>query len=573
MTNFYGIGKNIIKPEKFKLPEESLNLLLRRADWRFLMSNPDPKKTICFAVGELAKAVNLISDSVIDGDSDYTGDDCDLAVLINPDQVKLKAAWSALKTGGSCYIEWDVQPYARPQSVRTKLRNSGFDEISLYLPNPPPDHSITNVWFPLEDSKAIGFYINDSSRKNTKSIIARVKGVLRRLGWFLCSKLFITYPWFLTHGFKNYIICSLAYKSNFNESVKSFTTNTPSASNADPYILISENYRIDTLESKLKSLGVCHHSNKVSILMRSTGDSIYNKAILLVFSGTSNEPSLLVKRSRIAESAFHLANEANVLRTIRENHGYIPGVPNLLFISQDSGSCTVGESFIEGVPIMNIRKRKNYRELALKATKFQIKLAEYTKIKAPIDWRDNIIKPVISYFTSSFNSVLDNDLIQKSNDIMNDLQLTQLVCEHRDFSPWNILINSDRELGVIDWEGSTLQGLPAVDLINCLTYLSFYLDNNWEPSRFSECYRRMLDENSFEGTVFKECLTSYCDNIGLPFSMIPSLRLFAWINALNWEYYALGNYSDSPTNPEAIRHLIHFGIWKEEVQHTEKQRD
>jgi hypothetical protein len=320
----------------------------------------------------------------------------------------------------------------------------------------------------------------------------------------------------------------------------------------------------------LKSLGVGQKSKEMSILMRSRGDSIYNKLILLIFSGMDNEPAMVVKRSRIAESAFHLANEAKVLRTIRENHGQIPGVPNLLFISQDSGSCTVGESFIGGVPIMNIRKRKNYRELALKATNFQIKLAEYTKTKAPIDWRDNIIKPVISYFTSSFDSVLDNDLIQKSNDIMNDLQLTHLVCEHRDFSPWNILINSDRELGVIDWEGSTLQGLPAVDLINCLTYLSFYFDNNRKPSKFSECYRRMLDENSFVGTVFKECLTYYCNNIGLPFSMIPSLRLFAWINALNWEYYALGNYADSPPKPEAVRNLIHFGIWKEEVQHTEK---
>lgn len=570
MTSFYGIDKNIIKPEKYNLPEESLNLLLRRADWRFLMLNPSPKKTICFAEGELTEAIKLISDCTIDNKPGYSEQDCDLAVLVNPEMEDIRAALSALKNGGCCYIEWTVNPLFRPNSIRTKLESAGFEQIKFYLPKPPPIHSITSAWIPLQDSRVIYFFIKDSLRKNPKRGLNRVGSIIRNTAWFLGSKLFASYPWFLGLGVKEPMISSLAYKSRTNATIKPISNQRSMLLETAAYPLESEYHQINSLEAKLKNLGICDSSKKISTLMITSGTSIYNKPVLLIFPSREMKPSIVVKRSRIAESAFHLTNEAKVLTTLQENNTGIEGIPNLLFSSQDSGCSSVGESFIDGVPIANIVQKKNYLELAMKATNFQITLAERTRTQAPENWWDILVKPVISYFTSTFESVLDPKLIQKSKDILSYLELTHIFCEHRDFSPWNILINSYRELGVIDWEGSTLQGLPAVDLINCLTYLSFYLDNNWEPSKFSECYRRMLDENSFVGTVFKECLTYYCNNIGLPFSMIPSLRLFAWINALNWEYYALGNYSDSPTNPEAVRNLIHFGIWKEEVLHTEK---
>ena len=78
------------------LPEQTRNGLLRRVDWRFLLPNPSPAKTVCFATGALADAVALISDVVVTGGDGLTAD-CDLAVTVDPDETTLRAAWAALR--------------------------------------------------------------------------------------------------------------------------------------------------------------------------------------------------------------------------------------------------------------------------------------------------------------------------------------------------------------------------------------------------------------------------------------------------------------------------------------------
>lgn len=565
MKSFYGIKNIITRHDKFNLPEKSLNLLLRRADWRFFMSNPNPKKSICFAVGDLADAVNLISEHVINPESNYNGNDCDLAVLANPDQENLEAAWSSLKTGGCCYIEWEVNPFFKPIAIRCNLEAAGFKQVTLYLPKPSPNHSITTTWIPIEDPRGIDFFIKDTLRNYTTFSLRRVGGILRSIAWFLFSDLFISYPWLLSLSLRNFMLCSIAYKSTSQDLIHESPNNKQHPLDTTSKISKLESCQIDSLEAELRSLGIIHNANTVSMLMSTSGLSIYNKAILYVFTGNDNQPSYVIKNARIAESSSFLENEAKVLRTIQDNYGGIDGIPNLLYIKHNSGFCTVGEGYIRGVPTFRMLKKQNYRELAIIATHFQVRLAEHTKIKAPEDWRDMIMKPILSYFNSSFESVLDPKLIQKSNDILTNLDLTHLICVHNDFSVWNTLINSDKKLGLIDWEGCTLQGLPAVDLINFLTNLGFYLHNAWEQRGMSECYRRVLNEKVYEGKIFNECLTYYSDRIGIPNSLIPSLRLFTWVNAMNWRHFKLNNFVDEPASPAVLRNIQYIGLWEEEL--------
>ncbi len=84
-------------------PEEIRNKLLRRAEWRFLLPNPQPAKTICFADGLLAESAQTISQRVV---TRSQASDCDLAIATNPGRNTLRQAWDALRPGGSCYIEW-----------------------------------------------------------------------------------------------------------------------------------------------------------------------------------------------------------------------------------------------------------------------------------------------------------------------------------------------------------------------------------------------------------------------------------------------------------------------------------
>src|SRR5437868_4642195 len=86
-------------------PEAQRNGLLRRTDGRFLRPGPRPRRSICFAEGRLAQAVAAISDEVVEPDNGPPGE-CDLAVAVDPDAATLRAAWSALRPGGTYYGEY-----------------------------------------------------------------------------------------------------------------------------------------------------------------------------------------------------------------------------------------------------------------------------------------------------------------------------------------------------------------------------------------------------------------------------------------------------------------------------------
>jgi len=60
-------------------------------------------------------------------------------------------------------------------------------------------------------------------------------------------------------------------------------------------------------------------------------------------------------------------------------------------------------------------------------------------------------------------------------------QWTPQAVVHGDFWPGNLLVESGRVLGVIDWESARLAGTPARDLARFVTSYSLYLDRHTRP--------------------------------------------------------------------------------------------
>src|ERR1044071_1068377 len=88
-------------PYDHTLPEAARNRLLRRADWRFLLPDPSPKRALCLADGFLSEAVAA---SVNTCDIHCAGT-YDLVVLDRLDTKCLRTAFERLRSGGSIYIE------------------------------------------------------------------------------------------------------------------------------------------------------------------------------------------------------------------------------------------------------------------------------------------------------------------------------------------------------------------------------------------------------------------------------------------------------------------------------------
>ena len=546
------------------MPEKSLNLLLRRADWRFLLSNPNPGKSVCFSAGVLADAVEYISEDIIRPASKVN--DCDLAVATNPEEDTLLAALSALRAGGSCYIEYSITPLFNPKSVKKKLEQLGFDKVDIYLPKPPPLQSTTKQWIPLESKGAVNYSLMIGSEDKTTPILIRLLQTLRRALWSYSPDLYMNYPWFLSSFLKHSVVCAVACKPE--EGISTAAEGAHNLRADEDTLNLNNTFLQGVLLSHRDAPENEERARKVFKLMLTEGKHSGNKIIFFVFSGNDHKPLFVAKTTRVSDSIKSLKNEADVLSALHDPKIGIDGIPKILFTENKPGVYTVGESFIQGVFIKDILTKNNFRDLALKATDLLARLATETKHRASADWRESLVGPILSEFISLYDSVLHPDHIERTKEKFADFTLEHVYCEHRDFSPWNVLLLEEGNLGALDWESSVMSGLPATDLIYFLTYLSSYLEKAHKRAKFIESYSRLRDESTFTGAVFKECLDSYTSTLGIQNSDTHLLGLITWIIHASSEYKDMGHIQDSSLRSEALKNSLFYNLWQYELEYA-----
>ena len=116
-----------------------------------MLPDPAPRQSVCFGADSvLAHAIEAISERVVDPEFGVSRGDCDLAVAVDADDRTLRDAWSALRAGGSCYVEWRSPGRLSLSAVRRRLESAGFDRVAFYSPRPAPSPSASpDLWLPL----------------------------------------------------------------------------------------------------------------------------------------------------------------------------------------------------------------------------------------------------------------------------------------------------------------------------------------------------------------------------------------------------------------------------------------
>ncbi|MEQ9617643.1 MAG: aminoglycoside phosphotransferase family protein [Deltaproteobacteria bacterium] len=293
-------------------------------------------------------------------------------------------------------------------------------------------------------------------------------------------------------------------------------------------------------------------------------DELY-KILLIVFYGLNYDPSLVVKISRTEESASQLNMESNVLKTINEKYKNIEGIPRILFSNHTTDAHVNVQTVINGALLASVLNKDSFPELARLTTLWLVELAKSTKTRPPEDWREKMVHSVLSDINSSAAKIIDSHFMDQTIHILGDFNIPCLVCEHRDFGPQNILVDSESKLGVIDWEFSRLHGIPALDLIFFLTRAGFILRGAPKSITYGDCYREMLDPDTFTGGVFRDCLDYYTSALDIPGSEIPSLRLMTWIVHYFWRMFGDKRYTPEPGHRESSINHWTLTLWKEEL--------
>ena len=520
------------------VPDAERNRILRRADWRFLLPTPAPSRSICFASGLLAEATRAISGALVAPGQEDARESCDLAVAVDPSAATLRHAREALRAGGALYVEWSG--WNRPSDIRRKLERTGFASVTCYAPRPTPVRG-AEVWVPLESDGAVRHFLSDQSRRQRgpRALPQAARGALWRLGAGL--------RWAAP-------VCSVALKP----IVAAPRSGTPSAGGLSP-----------ELEAKLRAgwqaWDFAPEPDGLASLLVTRGRRSINKAVSLIFAGLDPRPVAAVKRPRVSHSSEPMRNEANVLRDLQQRARPMPGVPRVLFCEVLDGVLTLGETFLPGRPVAELIRASNSRALALQATDWSANLAGRSAPVAAETWRTRLVDPVIARFDESFGPVLDRGVFREALALLDTLGALPAVCEQRDFSPWNLLRTSGGELGVLDWESSEPQGLPTLDLIYFLTFLSAYLDGSIYTGDLVEARRRCRDRTTQMGALAHECLERYLDRLGVAAAPFQALALLAWMIHARSDYRHFRLDLGAEPSAEQLRTSRFLRLWYQEL--------
>ena len=504
-------------------PEAVRNRLLRRVDWRVLLSNPAPDRVVCFAGGDLARAVELIAQTVVKPTK--AAGDCDLAVVQDPDGEVLAAAAAALRPGGSLYAEWSSPRRGWYGRARRDVEASGFGEVFVYWPWPPVFRRSPTFWVPLDAPGAQAYFLQ--SRSRSASPLRRLLYALRRGAWRAAVRIGYAFP-----------VCIAATRAG--------GASPPSA----PAIIAADS----------------PPKGRRSLLLFTGGPRSVSKIVGFAFDEPGSTPRFVVKLPRTPESAELLRHEAHVLQALAARAPQVRGVPRLEFMHDRRGILVVAETFVGGTPLFELIRPDRYRTLALEATDWLIGLRLGREVVAREAWRDRLVRPIVDDFREQFGAVVDPDVLQAAERVIGTLPVSlPLVCEHRDYAAWNILVQPSGQLGVLDWEGAELEGLPGLDLLYFLAYQGFFLDGALRSGRYRESLRSCVDANTSSGRVTNECLALYSSSLGLPESCWPALRVLVWMLKARSEYARFVEDSRGRPPAETLRSSLFVSLWRDEV--------
>jgi len=268
-------------------------------------------------------------------------------------------------------------------------------------------------------------------------------------------------------------------------------------------------------------------------LLLTGGQRSVNKVVGLPFGGGGEEPRLVAKFSRVPESDAALEREAVALEAVAELRPRLAGIPRLLARGRRSGRICVAESRIEGRPLIERLSPATLPEISSAVTAWLLELAGEPKPQLRETWWPRLVGEPLRAFEARYGGVLGAEPMLRLRHELESLGDLPLVCEHRDCSPWNVVVSASG-LALLDWESAEPSGLPALDLVYFLAYAGFLVDGALVDGRLTatgarDSYLRLLDPATPTGAVAAACLREYRDGLGIDAEALRRLRLLCWV--------------------------------------------
>jgi glycosyltransferase involved in cell wall biosynthesis len=306
------------------------------------------------------------------------------------------------------------------------------------------------------------------------------------------------------------------------------------------------------------------------LLLLTGGHRSINKVVGLAFEPGAAAPSAAVKLARVAEAEPGLQREAEALQRVGAEKPGLRGVPRLLGVGRRAGALALVEEAVDGRPLLEELSAASFPAHALRVAGVLVELARASAGAAAtpsVDRCRRLVEEPLARFEREFGAVLAPGALAAARDALGGLGEVPAAIEHRDCSPWNVLLGPNGDPILLDWESAEPCGLAGLDLVYFLANCAFVLDGAIESGRTRESYARLLDPASAHGRVFAEVSAGYLSALGISTADFDRLRLLCWVVHSHSDYLHLLLESPAPA-PQALRRAPFPGLVEAELERT-----
>jgi glycosyltransferase involved in cell wall biosynthesis len=411
--------------------------------------------------------------------------------------------WRFLLPEAELLGHWRFPRPGRARRMRRRAEAAGYTDVRAYWAGPLP-HRLPQFWIPIETEEAVDHLLKSRAPRSLAG------AALRKL-WNLVRRAGLLAPIYVVGR-------------------------TPDAPAGDLPVPASS-----------------------PLLLLTTGHRSINKAVGLAFAPGAENPAEAIKFARVPEAEPGLECEAEVLRRLREERPDLEGVPSLLGEGSRAGRLAVVQEAVPGESLLDALSQENFEEVALKVTRLLVELARSGNRAPGDDWRRRLVAEPTEWFEEHFGQTLDRSLLDGLGEL-------PAAVEHRDCSPWNVLMAPGGDPVLLDWESAMASGLPGLDLVYFLTNCAFVLDKALESGRTRESYARLLDPATPHGRVAAKVLAEYTTALGISEKDLRRLRLLTWITHSRSDYRHLQLETPGEPSIEALQGSVFFSLAEEEMR-------
>jgi hypothetical protein len=498
-------------PAPEQLPEQQLNELLRRADWRFLLRGAETPWIADMTSGRDSRAIELIA-----AKGEPPPGEADVAAIGYPSRLALRAALDAVHPGGEVVCTWRLPRPFGARRAAARLRKAGLGEVRVFWPGPVPQHP-PQFWLSLDSPAASAHLL---AARPARSALQRAQRAL----WRISARAGLLAP-----------LCAIG--------------RVPDGEDARAG---------DELEAAFPAGG--------GQLLLTGGKRSINKAVGLPFKDDAGAPATVVKFARVAAADEALAREAATLRLVERDRPGATRVPRLLAEGKRAGRHVLAESAVHGEPLIAVLSPDNFEPLATRVGDWLVGLSGGGVGRSREEWWPRLVGAPLERLERDFGGVIAADALERLGGKLAAIDELPEACEHRDCSPWNVVLDEGDRPGLHDWESAEPHGLPGLDLAYFLANCAFVLDDALESGRTRESYERLLDPATPHGAVAAACSARYCERVGISADDYARLRLLCWVVHSRSDHRHMTMAAAGPPSHEALRSSSFLGLLEAELE-------